>query len=118
MDGIDYRRVFEATDDPLLVCETADGQVVDSNERACELLAADSSSLRDRPLGDLVAPGSDLATPLEAFHARPSGTDCVAIEGTVEHAGRTPFTAEVRLNELSEAYVLVGIHPSVVGEVQ
>lgn len=110
MGGIDYRRIFEATEDPLLVCDAA-GQVVDSNERACELLAADRSSLTERSLAELVTPAGDRASPLDAFRARDSGTDRVTFEGTVERAGRAPFTASIRVCELADEYVLVTVRP-------
>jgi len=48
MGDLDYRRVFAATDDPLLVCDADSGRVVDANERVCTLLAAERSTLTDR----------------------------------------------------------------------
>lgn len=108
MSGIDYRAIFAATDEPLLVCAAADGRIRDANDSAGELLARDPDTLSGAALSDFVSSVNGEPSPLDAYHARSPEVDTVTVTG-VTQTSATPLRLELHLSTLSETQLLVSL---------
>ncbi|WP_246982331.1 PAS domain S-box protein [Halorientalis marina] len=108
MGGIDYHRVFEVTDDALLVCDVSNGRLRDSNPAARELLGLDADALSGVSLSELFD-SVDGSSPMDAYRDRSDGTDGVTVSATVAHPDAVPVSVDLRLASLSADRVLVTV---------
>ena len=111
MSGIDYRAIFRAADEPLLVCDAEDGRIHDANARLGDLLGRDPGALTGSLLTDLVAPVNGQPSPLDACDAQSSETAPATVVCATDLADG-PRQVELQLSALSESHLLVSVSRS------
>jgi PAS domain S-box-containing protein len=95
---VDYRALFEHAADALVVFDPATGEIVDANERYCELLGYSADQVDGVTLSDVTADGWEWpASPDELVdRAREHGP--TRIEWYHQHSDGTTFWTEVALS--------------------
>jgi PAS domain S-box-containing protein len=96
-EQVDYHSLFEQAADALVVFDPDTGNIIDANERYCELVGYDEADLDEVTLSDVTADGWEWPASPGEFVARARQEGPTTIEWYSQHSDGTAFWTDVAL---------------------
>ena len=95
---VDYRSLFEHAADALVVFDPGTGEILDANERYCELLGYSADQVDEVTVSDVTADGWEWPASPDELVDRARDHGPTTIEWYHQHSDGTTFWAEVALS--------------------
>ncbi|WP_424017316.1 PAS domain S-box protein [Halorientalis pallida] len=95
---VDYRSLFEHAADALVVFDPDTGEILDANDRYCELLGYSRDRVDEVTLSDVTAPDWEWPAGPDELVARAREQGPTTFEWYSQHRDGTPFWTEVALS--------------------